>query len=99
MEVTVRQVIKRTILWTSGAVSATALLFSALVVWPDPLFAFSLGTGKIVVASDHPIPSAGGEQLLRDCERLLERSPLKAKAHQYRIYVTNEDWRQRLYFL
>ncbi len=36
---------------------------------------------------------------MQDCERLLERSPLKAKARQYRVYVTNEDWRQRLFFL
>jgi hypothetical protein len=56
------------------------------------------GTGKIVVASDRPIPAVGGERLLRDCERLLERSPLKAEASQYRLYVTNEDWRHRLFF-
>jgi hypothetical protein len=93
------QVIKRTLLWACVALAAPVLLFGALLVWPDPLFAFSLGTGKIVVASDRPIPSAGGERFLRDCERLLERSPLKAKARKYRVYVTNEDWRQRLFFL
>ena len=75
------------------------LLFCVLIAWPDPFFAFSLGTGKIVVASDRPIPSAGGERFLRDCERLLERSPLKAKSRRYRVYVTNESWRQRLFFL
>src|SRR6266581_3209046 len=99
MEAPVLQVIKRTLLWAGGAVAAAALLFGALIVWPGPLFAFSLGTGKIIVASDRPIPSAGGERFLRDCERLLERSPLKAKARQYRIYVANEDWRQRLFFI
>ena len=91
--------IKRTLLWTCTIVVASALLFCALIAWPDPLFAYSLGAGRIVVASDRPIPSAGGEQFLRDCEKLLERSPLKAKGRQYRIYITNESWRQRLFFL
>src|SRR5262245_62621656 len=94
-----RRVIKRTLLWAVAALAIPVLLFSALIAAPDPLFAFSLGTGKIIIASDRPIPSAGGERLIRDCERLLERSPLKPKARQYRIYVTNEDWRQRLFFL
>lgn len=90
---------KRALLWAGAALATPALLFCALIAWPDPLFAFSLGTGKIVVASDRPIPSSGGERFLRDCERLLERSPLKAKGRQYRVYVTNENWRQRLFFL
>lgn len=91
--------IKRTLLWACTIVVALALLFCALIAWPDPLFAYSLGAGRIVVASDRPIPPAGGEQFLRDCERLLERSPLKAKGRRYRIYVTNESWRQRLFFV
>jgi hypothetical protein len=93
------RVIKRTLLWAAAALASSALLFGVLIVWPDPLFAFSLGTGKIIVLSDRPIPSVGGERFLRDCERLLERSPLQAKGRQYHVYVTNEDWRQRLFFL
>lgn len=76
-----------------------ALLFGALIVWPDPLFAFSLSSGKFTVFSDRPIPSIGGERFIRDCQRLLDRSPLKANGRQYRIYVTNKDWRHRLFFL
>ena len=94
-----RRAINRTLLWGGAALVTPVLLFCALIAWPDPLFAFSLGTGMIVVASDRPIPSAGGEQFLQDCERLLERSPLKAKSRRYRVYVTNESWRQRLFFL
>jgi hypothetical protein len=92
-------VIKRTLLWAGATLAAAAAVFGALIVWPDPLFAFSLGSGKIIVRSDLPIPTAGGERFLRDCERLLDRSPLKAKGPRYRIYVSNEDWRQRLFFL
>jgi hypothetical protein len=82
-----------------AALAAAAISFGALIFWPDPLFAFSLGAGKIIVASDRPIPAVGGERFLHDCERLLDRSPLKAEGREYRLYVTNADWRQRLFFL
>jgi hypothetical protein len=99
VEAILLRMIRRTLLWAGAALGTPVVLFSTLVAWPDPLFAFSLGTGKIVVASDRPIPSAGGERFLRDCERLLERSLLKAKGRQYRVYVANDGWRQRLFFL
>jgi len=91
--------IKRILLLASAAVTGAALLFAALIVWPKPLFAFSLDAGKLVVFSDRPIPSGGGEHFLRDCERLLDRSPLKATASQYRVYIANENWRHRLFFM
>jgi hypothetical protein len=91
--------IKRTLLWASVALATVALSLCALITWPELLFAFSLGSGKIVVASDRPIPPGGGDRFLRDCERLLDRLPLKAEGRQYRLYVTNEDWRQRLFFI
>jgi hypothetical protein len=91
--------IRRTLLWSCAALACTAISFGALLFWPDPLFAFSLHAGKITVASDRPIPPAGGERFLHDCERLIERSPLKPQGREYRLYVTNTDWRQRLFFL
>jgi hypothetical protein len=93
------RMIRRTVLWACAALALAATSFGALIFWPDPLFAFSLRAGKIVVASDRPIPPAGGERFLHDCGRLLERSPLKARGREYRLYVTNADWRQRLFFL
>ena len=93
------RMIKRALLWACTPMACAAISFGALVFWPDPLFAFSLRAGKIIVASDRPIPTAGGERLLRDCERLLERSPLKGQGREYRLYVMNAEWRQRLFFL
>jgi hypothetical protein len=93
-----RRVIKRTLLWIGAIFLVPSLLFCSLVAYPNPLFAYSLGIGKITVYSDRPIPSAGGERFLRDCERLLERSPIKPRGQRYRVYVTNENWRQRLFF-
>jgi hypothetical protein len=78
--------IKRILLWTFAACASAALLFAGLIMWPDPLFAFSLGDGKIIIRSDRPIPDAGGNRLLHDCETLLARSPLPAEGLQYRIY-------------
>jgi hypothetical protein len=99
MEPIVLRSIKRTLLWASVALGTAALSLCALITWPEPLFAFSLGSAKIVVNSDRPIPPGGGDRFLRDCERLLDRSPLKAKGRQYRLYVTNDAWRQRLFFI
>lgn len=90
--------IRRTLLWTSVALATAGLSLAALITWPNALFAFSVASGKIIVASDRPIPPDAGEQFLRDCERLLDRSQLKATRRQYRLYVTNDDWRQRLFF-
>jgi phage-related protein len=67
-----------------------ALSFVILIVWSQPLFAFSLTVGKIAVSSDRPIPAAGGMRVLRDCERLLERSPLTAASTRYHLYVAND---------
>jgi hypothetical protein len=91
--------IRRTLLWACAVLACVGLSFCALIFWPDPVFAFSLHAGKIIIASDRPIPSAGAERVLNDCERLLDRSPLKAEGGEYRLYVTNADWRQRLFFL
>jgi hypothetical protein len=91
--------VKRALLCAGGVVVIVALLFGALLMWPDPLFAYSLGIGKSVVSSDEPIPASGGERFLRDCEKLLERSPLQAHSSRYHVYITNTNWRHRLFFL
>lgn len=75
-----------------AAMASAAISFGAPMFWPDPLLAFSLRAGKIIAACDRATPAAGGERFLRDCERLLECSPLKARARRYRFYVTNADW-------
>jgi hypothetical protein len=95
----IRRTVKRVVLYAAAALVLVALTFGGLIVWPKPLFAYSFGAGRLVVSSDRPIPAAGGERVLRDCERLLERSPLVAGSREYRLYVANEDWHHRLYFI
>jgi hypothetical protein len=93
------RITKRVLVWTCAALGCAAISFGTLILWPAPLFAYSLQVGKITVASDRPIPAVGGEHFLQDCEKLLERSPLKAERREYRLYVTNANWRKRLFFL
>jgi hypothetical protein len=99
MEALMSRMIKRALLWTCAALGCVTISLAALIFWPEPLFAYSLQAGKIIVASDRPIPAVGGERFLHDCEGLLDRSPLKAERHEYRLYVTNARWPQRLFFL
>jgi hypothetical protein len=87
------------LLWTFAVWMTAGLAFGALLIWPDPLFAFSLASGNLVVASDRPIPPDGGERVLQGCARLLQRSPLKADGGPYHLYVTNEAWRHHLFFV
>jgi hypothetical protein len=99
LEALMSRIIRRTLLGACTALACAAMAFGILIYWPDPLFAFSLRAGKLIVASDRPIPPAGGERFLHGCEKLLERSPLKAEGREYRLYIPNADWRQRLFFL
>jgi hypothetical protein len=99
MEVLMSKMIKRALLWTCAALGCVTISFATLIFWPEPLFAYSLQAGKIIVASDRPIPAVGGERVIHDCEGLLDRSPLKAERHEYRLHVTNARWRQQLVFL
>ncbi len=41
--------IKRTLLWTVAALGTAILLVTSPTAWPAPFFAYSIGTGKIVV--------------------------------------------------
>jgi hypothetical protein len=91
--------VKRFLWGTGAAIAGVVLSYLALITWPSPLFAHSVSEGRLVVASDRPIPHAGGARLLRDCERLLERSQLMVEGRTYRINVTGADWLHRLFFL
>ena len=94
-----RRTVKRAIVGSSVALAFVAVAVGALIAYPGPLFAFSFGMGKIVVASDRSIDPVGAERVLRDCEARLAQSPLNAESRQYRVYVANDDWRHRLLFL
>ena len=91
--------IRNLLLYAGGAVVALTAFIASILAWPSPLFAFSLGNGKVVVASDKPLPVDGATQFINACEALLARSPLKATGQHYRVYIANADWRTTLVFV
>jgi len=91
--------IRRVLLWLGAPLGLLVLLAFALLEWPGLFFPYRLAGATIIVESDRPIPLAGGTRLIAACTQLLQRSPLKATAAPNRIYVTNEAWHHRLYFL
>jgi hypothetical protein len=91
--------IRRALLGAGLSLLLVALAFAALIVWPKPLFAYALHSGKLVIASDEPIPDAAGRHVIQDCEALLARSPLPPRSSTYHVFVTNTPLRHRVFFL
>lgn len=52
--------IKLALLWAGSTLVFITVSLAALITSPGPLFAYSLQSGKIIVASDRPIPALGG---------------------------------------
>jgi hypothetical protein len=82
-----------------GALALIGATVLSLLAFPAPLFAFSVTGATIVVASDRPIPSEGGLSFIRSCEKLLERSPIKATRRKYHVYIASDEFRGWFYFL
>ena len=93
------RILRKTLAWVAGTAVAITLVCAAIIAWPQPLFAYGLSAAGIEVRSDRPIPAAEGEKFLREVASLLDRSPLKRRAHPYTLYVANDSWRRRLVFL
>ncbi|MEM7364950.1 MAG: hypothetical protein AAF525_13080, partial [Pseudomonadota bacterium] len=64
------------------------------LVWPAPLFAYSVTVGNLTVASDQPIPDAAGRAFLEDVAARLDESPLTAERPHMHIYIANTQWRR-----
>jgi len=73
-----------------GALALTLLLF------PQPLFAYSFDYGRFRIWSDRPIDPAI-VHVLRDAERRLQRSELDDPDAEFRIFFCNEPWRLWLF--
>ena len=59
--ISMRRAVKRLVLYAVAALVAVALAFGALIVWPKPLFAFSLGPGTPIYVA----PERRQEELRR----------------------------------
>jgi hypothetical protein len=76
-------------------VAAALLLLVAaggLILFPQPLFAYTFEHGHFRVWSDRPIAPAMAA-ILDDAERRLARSELYDPEAEFRIFICNEPWR------
>lgn len=93
--------IRRLVLGCLGAGFVVVGAIITLLAFPEPLYAYHVEEGRLRLYSDHPFDPARGRAILDDVERRLDEAPpaLADPASVYRIFVTNEDWRKRLFFL
>jgi hypothetical protein len=71
----------------------------AIILYPDPLFAYAHTSGSLTIHSDAPIDATGADAIFRSVRARLAASPLPLDGERYHLYVSNDDWRRRLLFL
>ena len=81
----------------AAAVAASAL--AALLAFPAPLFAYAHTSGSFTFRSDAPIDAAGADAVAHDIRATLNASPFPVGDEPYALYVANDAWRRRLFFL
>lgn len=73
-----------------------ALLYVLLLCFPQPLFAFKVVAGNLVLYCDEPIAEAATGKVLQDVQRRLETSPFYRDHPHQSAFVCNTSWRFRL---
>jgi hypothetical protein len=81
------------------AAFALAAAFIALLAHPQPLFAYHVEEGRLELWSDHDFDRDAGRRVLADVEQRLSVSELNRPGERFRIFISNEPWRSRLFFL
>jgi hypothetical protein len=77
------------------ALTGTAV---AALTRPQPLFPYHAVHGRLSLHSDRPFDAGRADKVLADVERRLSRSSLNDD-NTHRIFVSNAEWRRRLFFL
>lgn len=86
----------RVVIRALGALAAIALVYVAVLAFPQPLFQHYTAHGNFEVWSDAPIDPAINS-VLDDATRRLATSELYDPAQRFRIFFCNEPWRLWLY--
>lgn len=73
-----------------------AMLGSALA-HPEPFFLYSAHEGRLSIYSDRPFEAARARKLLDAVDQRLSRSPLDHHNESHAIFISNADWRQRIF--
>jgi hypothetical protein len=85
-------VTRRRVLLTVGLLAGAFAAYVALLIFPDPFFAYKFRHGHIVIRSDEPIPPSAVRVLELASQRLAS-SPLYQSQAERRIYVCSQGWR------
>jgi hypothetical protein len=84
------------------AASATAAIVAVavtLLAFPQPLFAHSMTHGQLELWSDTPFDERQARRLLDEAVKRINASPLPLDGATHRVFITNTEWRRRLFFL
>ena len=71
---------------------AAITCYAALLVFPDPLFAYRPDCGPILLHSDEPIPASAAPVLPQEIERVAA-SPLYRRTAKRQVNLCNRPWR------
>lgn len=84
---------------TATAAIAIIALAVTLLAYPQPLFAHSMTHGQLELWSDVPFDEAQAKRVLDDAVERINASPLPLDGATHRVFITNTEWRRRLFFL
>jgi len=84
-----------------GALALVVIGFHAailgLLIYPDCLFTYYTERGRLSLYSDEPFDAAKAQAILAAIDARLARSSIDDQTRPSRIFVSNADWRQRLF--
>lgn len=81
------------------AVLAPVATGVAVLVHPQPAFAYHVQSGRLSLFSDRPFDVEKSKSLLAEVDRRLHLTSLDHGDGEHRIFVANSLWRARLVFL
>ncbi|WP_054310580.1 hypothetical protein [Mesorhizobium sp. 1M-11] len=95
------RLLRRIVLACFGLALVAIMSMAGLLAFPQPLYAYHVGQGRLHLYSDRPFNELAGRAVLADVEGRLAKAPagFRDDVGVYRIFVTNEEWRRRLVFL
>ena len=82
-------------IYTSRILTAVGLAYLFLLIFPQPLFAYSARIGRFNFYSDRPIPSEI-EDVVEQAAVKLSTSPFYAETDSFSIYIATDRWRRTL---
>lgn len=83
----------------ASTMAAIVAVVVTLLAFPQPLFAHSMTHGQLELWSDTPFDEGQARRLLMETAERINASPLPLDGATHRVFITNTEWRRRLFFL